>query len=101
MTNPDIDGDVQRWSLEHGRLVLQTGDGVTHAPSAHEIWSSVFQGGRTIGGVAIQRSPAEDLPELSFSRFPADLVVRVTGDPIHGIGLNLAAKVAGDVIPLE
>ena len=94
-------GKMQTWSVERGRVVFHAGRGSARYPSAHEIWSLVFQGASSIGGVELDQSPADALPNLSFSRFPADVVLRVSGALKRGIRLDFAAKVDDAVVTLE
>ena len=94
-------GEIPGWSLERGRLAFRPGRGSALYPSAREIWNLVFQEGSSIGGVAVDKSPADALPNLNFSRFPADIVLRVTGDLKRGIRLDLVAKAGDDLVALE
>lgn len=94
-------GETQNWSVERGRVVFHAGPNSTRYPSAQEIWSLVFQGANTISGVDVEQSPADALPNLAFSRFPADVVLRITGDLKRGIRLDLAAQVGDVVVALE
>jgi hypothetical protein len=91
---------TQRWSVDHGRLVWQTQDAPLY-PTAHEVWSLVFQEGRTVGGIDVDHSPEDALPDLRFSRFPADLVLLVSGDLNRGLRLDLAVRAGAEVVLLE
>ncbi|MEQ1915426.1 MAG: SNF2-related protein, partial [Gallionella sp.] len=88
-------------SVEHGRVAFRAARGSALYPSAHEIWNLVFQEGSSIGGLAVAQSPADALPNLSFSRFPAVVVLCVTGALKRGIRLDLAAKVGDALVALE
>ena len=101
MIPPHTTDDVQSWSVERGRVVFHTRRDASMHPSAHEIWNLVFQEGNSIGGVAVDQCPDDALPNLSFSRFPADVVLLVTGALKRGIRLDLAAKAGDDLIALE
>lgn len=101
MIDANNSGETQNWTVERGRVVFHAGRGSARYPSAQEIWNLVFQDAGTIGGDEVDQSPADALPNLSFSRFPADVVLRVTGALKRGIRLDLAVKVADVVVALE
>ena len=62
------------WSIEDGRLVFRMQDGTLIRPSAEQIWKSIYGNSNEF-----PVNPAIALPEYSFSRFPLDLALLVTG----------------------
>jgi len=88
------------WSISHGRLAFRPNGGEPIYPAATEIWASVFDNAQTVCRVPIEMSPAKALPEISFSRFPAEPALLLSGNLWQGIRASLAVR-AGDVdVPL-
>lgn len=86
------------WSVENGRLLhFQDEVGWIH-PSASEVWSAVF--GNSDSAVTTQ-SPADALPDFTFSRFPAELAIEVSGSAPDDIRAQLVGiGVEGSWAPL-
>jgi SNF2 family DNA or RNA helicase len=79
------------------QLKLPTGD--VRFVSALDVYRAAFQSASTIQGVAV-RSPAVDLPHLSFSRFPAEPAVRTaTGNGC--IRLEVGVKANGEFVRVK
>jgi len=84
------------WSVNAGRLAFRPNGGEPIYPAATEIWASVFDNAQAVCGVPVKISPAKALPEISFSRFPAEPALLLSGNLWQGIRASLAVK-AGDV----
>ncbi len=67
-----------RWEFNGERVLLKDQNGGTIFPSAQQIFACAFNGLRTLNGLPVA-NPLESLPELSFSRFPAEPAVRISG----------------------
>src|SRR5437899_278840 len=87
------------WQVAAGRLMYCPEPGKAVYPSANEIWASVFTGNSaTITDWAL--SPTESLPELEFSRFPAEPALIVSGNLLEGLRTELAVSIGSDIAPL-
>ncbi len=68
-----------RWALSEGLCILRTSEHTTLAPSATEIFQAAFRQRDIKGDAASNPSPQQDIPDITFSRFPAKLAIRVSG----------------------
>ncbi|WP_249115899.1 DEAD/DEAH box helicase [Azoarcus sp. L1K30] len=74
------------WRVANGRL-LNLRDGVGWVKvSATEVWNAVF--GST-SDVHAAQSPADLLPQFTFSRFPAELAIEISGNAPDDIQIRL------------
>ena len=74
MTTPDN----RDWYVTDNELRLRLPDGTVIRPSAAEIIGAEYKGRLFIRGQAVARTPSEAIPVISFFRFPAEAIVRVT-----------------------
>jgi SNF2 family DNA or RNA helicase len=90
-----------RWERhEHGvRLVLP--DGTVRQPSALDVFGSVFRKRGDVAGLHDVPSAATELPDIRFSQFPADLVLRIFGQAPEPARLGLGAMIEGKCFPIE
>lgn len=88
------------WTLDGSRLSYRFDDGLVIHPTAREIWAAEFAGSRIACGRAIYSSPSSNIPNLGFSRIPADIILRVQGSLISGLFVDLIARVETSIIPL-
>ncbi len=92
------EGDETRgdWVLVGGRVCLQPERGPLFGPSVMEVFRAVFSGDcPVLGGIQPIRSLREALPSMTFSRFPADVALRITGGPGAALGMELGAFADG------
>lgn len=68
-----------RWEFNGERVLLKDQNGGATFPSAQQIFACAFSGLETVSGLPVMGNPIEALPELSFSRFPAEPAVRISG----------------------
>lgn len=80
------------WSIEDGRLVFRKQDGTLIAPSAEQVWKSIYSDSNEF-----PVNPAIALPEYSFSRFPLDLALLLTGKSPGNICVKLVANLLPDI----
>lgn len=66
------------WHVADSQLRLRLLDGTVIRPSAAEVIGAEYKGRLSIRGQAVARTPSDALPAISFSRFPAEVTVRVT-----------------------
>lgn len=64
------------WRVEGGRLLNFQGEHGWQQLSATEIWSSAFG---NVSNTNAFNSPVDALPEIEFSRFPAELAIEISG----------------------
>ncbi len=94
--SPQGAGDA-RWRVADGRLLyFQKNKGWIQLPAV-EIWSAAF--GVKNNTQAIE-SPAVSLPQLIFSRSPAELAIEVTGDAPSDLRFSLVGTRDGKRAPL-
>lgn len=88
------------WHIDAGRLVYCPEPGKALYPSAREIWTSVFAGNSSTATPAWAFSPTESLPELEFSRFPAEPALVVSGNLLEGLHTELVVSAGAVIAPL-
>lgn len=81
-----------QWQVRGGRVVAVHEGNVIY-PTAEEVFKAVFGPGKEFRGIPFELRPNEDLPQLTFSRFPAPIAVRLYED-VQNIHLKLGAFVA-------
>lgn len=88
------------WKFDGERVYLinQTGDILL--PSAEQIFSCAFMGSTTVNSATGLDNPLNSIKNLSFSRFPAQAAVRITGDFGKKIQLDEGVIINGNFIPL-
>ena len=86
-TNNSMDHGTATWTVVDDHLVYRREDGVSTSPSAREIWASIYGNS---GGFSV--SPDSVLQEYEFSRFPAELVLLMTGKPPENIRVDLVGR---------
>jgi len=88
-----------RWALSvsSGLIVLDTDSGIIE-PEALSIWEAEFEGRVENSGCVVSR-PSDDLPSISFSRFPIALSVVVRGSS-KGVTLAIAGDFSGRFIDI-
>jgi SNF2 family DNA or RNA helicase len=89
------------WLLQNNSLILKTDDDsrITNL-TAKEIFSVEFGNKTTIRDIQVPK-PSKELSNISFSKFPLDLIIRIEGnDQIEGKTL-LSAKIIGKFKNLE
>jgi len=88
------------WRVEAGRLAHWLTPGQASYPTAREIWAAVFapdSGSRPNW----ELSPSDGLPELTFSRVPAEPALLVSGNIIEGLQTELMLTAEGVAAPLD
>lgn len=73
-----ITTESRDWHVADNELRLELPDGTVVRPTAAEVVGAEYKGRLSVRGQAVARTPSEALPALSFSRFPAEVTVRVT-----------------------
>jgi SNF2 family DNA or RNA helicase len=68
----------QDWSAGASGIRLRLPSGLEISPTAAEVAGSEFKGRQTIRGEVVLRRPSEALPDLSFARYPADVIIELT-----------------------
>ncbi|MBC5763764.1 DEAD/DEAH box helicase [Ramlibacter albus] len=81
------------WMLSGGRLALRTESGVQISVGATTIFDIVFKGQRVVEGYDVAH-PHDQLADLTFSRFPAEVALRVQ-DSERGIELTCGVLAEG------
>lgn len=64
--------------LEGDRILIKDHTGATFFPSALDVYSIVFSGAKEFHGQPLAKSLTSALPELIFSRFPAEPVIKIS-----------------------
>lgn len=67
------------WETSNGRLTLKICESEACEPTAAEIFNVVFGHAQTVRDIIIRSRPDQDIPGIKFSRFPANLSIRVSG----------------------
>jgi SNF2 family DNA or RNA helicase len=65
------------WELIDERILLRTETGAALTPTARQIFQAQFTTDRQVDGFVVTR-PSEQLPDLAFSRFPAEPTILIT-----------------------
>lgn len=89
------------WKLCDGALYLVAADGAAVQPSASEIFSVVFEGATSIRGLTVDCKPGQVLSDLKFSRFPAEIAVRILGQVPESLEAEFGVKVKGRFVPMS
>src|SRR5262249_45005707 len=97
----NLQGGYPTWRVEDGRLVYCSAPEDTQYPDAKEIWMSVFAERASSGQPPWAAPPAVAIPDLRFSRFPAEPALLVTGNLLDGLLTQLVASVGAAAIPLR
>lgn len=80
--------------------MFEAADGSRIHPTAGDVWALIFDAATSFRGQVVDQPPDKSLPHLRFSRFPAELVLIVTGALDSGIRLDLNARIDGATFPL-
>lgn len=67
-----------RWISVDGRIALEHPDGTRNYPSAVQIVGAEHKNRFDINGVHVESRPSDDVPDVSFSRFPLDARLAVS-----------------------
>lgn len=89
------------WTVEGSRLSYRSNDGEIFRPTAREIWAAEFSGARAVCGRSISTSPSEQLPEITLSRIPAEVVLQVSGNSLTGMQVELVARMGMTIVPIQ
>lgn len=73
-------------------------NGETLYPTAQQVFACAFSGAKSVGGFEVDGNPIENLPEISFSRYPASPAARITGIPGLSLLLQLGVEVDGNFV---
>lgn len=68
---------TQDWHIRNCRLALSLPSGAVVLPTAAEVTGSEYKDRLTIRGETVGRRPSEALPNIRFSRYPADVVIQL------------------------
>lgn len=91
---------VQFWCEHEGQIGLNIGAGRVLHPTAMEMFEAVFGRVGSIQGHIVSAHPSESLPNLSFSRYPAETAIRISGS---GVAIFFEVGVSTDFgfVPLR
>lgn len=92
------------WYVDNGRLNLRLPAGSVILPTVDEVHGAEFKQLRSIRGEIIPVKPSEDLPYITFSRFPMALRIEVkspSSDLSSGSSCRIVTAKHGKVYPLD
>ena len=90
-----------KWTFDGTRVLLEDPDGRMLRPSAREVFTCAFAGSSTVEGHRVVGNPIEQIPDLMFSRYPADPAIRISVSPEEKISLSMGVRADGAFIPLS
>jgi len=85
--NTSRDISIIPWVVEENHLIYHRDDGSFIRPSAKEIWTSIYG-----NNSAFSVSPDVSLPNIEFSRFPAEVGLLLTGKSPDCIKIDIVGK---------
>lgn len=83
------------WKFNGTRVLLVDQTGILFFPSAQQVFSCAFSGLTVINDLTVSGNPLEILPDLTFSRYPAEPAIRITGAPPDSLHLTVGVAVDG------
>lgn len=83
-----------RWIINDDILSLELQNGNMVVPSAKQIYLAEFKGECVIDGAKVIKRPSQDLPHISFSKYPLDVSLVVT-PPKAGLSRSAECKIQG------
>lgn len=89
------------WEASNGRLTLKIRESEAYEPTASEIFSVVFGHEQTVRGILIRSRPDRDIPEIRFSRFPANLAIRISGRIPRSLRFEHGVQLQGHFYPAD
>lgn len=89
------------WKFNGTRILLEDPTGTSIYPSAQEIFSCAFGGFTTVNDLPVMGNPLERFPMLTFSRYPAEPAVKITGALPKSLQLVLGVIVEGEFVAVN
>jgi len=89
------------WKHDEGGIVLVDLEGTKIIPSAEQIFACAFNGLDAIDNNPIDGNPLVMLPSLTFSRYPAEPALRVSGSPNQSLILSLGVLANREFVELD
>ena len=87
------------WVLEDNQILIKSHSGDTFLPVALQVYSAVFSGVDEFHGHKLDRPLSSELPNLIFSRFPAEPAIIIRNiTPLRGISDLHARNKTGSVV---
>lgn len=87
-----------RWKIIDGKIAIESSPDDQWFPNSIQVFRAVYLNDLNLGVITVSCSPVIDLPQLSFSRFPAEIAVLINRDTIGFHQLKLVASTDdGDV----
>ncbi|RQS89544.1 ATP-dependent helicase [Burkholderia contaminans] len=87
------------WEASNGRLTIKISESEACEPTAAEIFNVVFGNAQTVRGILIRSRPDQDISEIKFSRFPANLSIRVSGRIPNSLRWEHGVQLQGHFYP--
>lgn len=72
---------VYKWIIDKKRVCLIDSLGNFAHLTAQEIFLCAFNNVKKIGEIQLDENPIDALPNLSFSRYPAEIAIKLSGSP--------------------
>ena len=88
-----------KWIFDGRKVLLVDETGAEFHPTAQQVFSFAFTGQTSLDGIVVDGNPIEQLPAISFSRYPAMPAVRISGNPGLSLELELGVLVDGTFAP--
>ncbi len=69
------------WKYDGKRILLVDQMDNSIYPTAQQVYACAFGGASTVGDMLVAGNPLEILPEITFSRYPGEPAVKISGSP--------------------
>lgn len=88
------------WKFDGKRILLVDRMGKSIYPSAQQVFSCAFGGATSVGDVPVAGNPLEMLPEVTFSRYPGEPAVKLSGSPPQSLQISVGVLVDSEFTAL-
>lgn len=89
------------WKFNGTRILLVDQAGALTYPSAKQLFACAFGGSTTVDNLPVSGNPLEMLPKLTFSRYPAEPAVSITGGMHNPMQLTIGVVADGKFAPVD